>query len=45
MFNYEHALLTYEKPMGELFPMEQMSLKKGLKQFGKTGAEAVVAEL
>jgi hypothetical protein len=25
--------------------MEQMSLKKGLKQFGKTGAEAVVAEL
>jgi hypothetical protein len=45
MFNYEYALLTYEKPMGELFPMEQMSLKKGLKQFGKTGAEAVVAEL
>jgi hypothetical protein len=45
MFNYEHALLTYEKPMGELFLMEQMSLKKGLKQFGKTGAEVVVAEL
>jgi hypothetical protein len=45
MFNYEHALLTYEKPMGGLFLMEQMSLKKGLTQFGKTGAEAVVAEL
>jgi hypothetical protein len=45
MFNYEHALLTYEKPMGELFLMEQMSLKKGMKQFGKTGAEVVVAEL
>jgi hypothetical protein len=25
--------------------MEQMLLKKGLKKFGKTGAEAVVAQL
>jgi uncharacterized protein YeaC (DUF1315 family) len=31
--------------MGELFLTEQMSLKKGLKQFGKDGAEAVVAKL
>jgi hypothetical protein len=45
MFNYEHALLTYEKPMGELFLTEQMSFKKGLKQFEKTGAEAVVSKL
>jgi hypothetical protein len=45
LFNYNHALLTYEDPMGELFLTEQMSLKKGLKQFGKDGAEAVVAEL
>jgi hypothetical protein len=45
LFDYNHALLTYEDPMGELFLTEQMSLKKGLKQFGKDGAEAVVAEL
>jgi hypothetical protein len=31
--------------MGELFMMEQMSLKKGLKYFGKSRADAVVAEL
>jgi hypothetical protein len=31
--------------MGELFMTEQMSLKKGLKYFGKSGADAVVAEM
>jgi hypothetical protein len=31
--------------MGELFMTEQMSLKKGLKYFGKNGADAVVAEM
>ena len=31
--------------MGELFMTEQMSHKKGLKYFGKSGANAVVAEL
>jgi hypothetical protein len=38
-------LATFEEPMGELFMTEQMSLKKGLKRFGKSGADAVVAEL
>jgi hypothetical protein len=28
LFDYNHALLTYEDPMGELFLTEQMSLKK-----------------
>jgi Reverse transcriptase (RNA-dependent DNA polymerase) len=36
---------TFEEPMGELFVTEQMSLKKGLKHFGKSGADAVVDEL
>ncbi len=45
IFDYHYALLTYEEPIGELFLMEQMLLKKGLKKFGKTGAEAVVAQL
>jgi hypothetical protein len=38
-------LNTFEQPLGELFLTEQMSLKKGLKYFGKKGADAVVAEL
>jgi hypothetical protein len=38
-------LATFEEPMGELFITEQMSLKKGLKRFGKDGADAVVAEM
>jgi hypothetical protein len=37
--------VTFEEPMGELFLMEQMLLKKGLKLFGKNGADAVVKEL
>jgi hypothetical protein len=36
----------FEEPsMGELFMTEQMSLKKGLKYFGKSRADAMVAEL
>jgi hypothetical protein len=34
-----------EAPMGDLFMTEQMSLKRGLKMFGKAGADALVAEL
>jgi hypothetical protein len=45
MFDYHYTLLTYKEPIGELFLMEQMLLKKGLKKFGKTRAEAVLAEL
>jgi hypothetical protein len=45
MFDYDLALLNYKEPMGEPFLAEQMSLKKGLKKFDKTGVEAVVAEL
>jgi hypothetical protein len=45
LFDYEHTLLTFDEQLGELFLTEQMSLKKGLKRFGKAGAEAVIAEL
>jgi hypothetical protein len=38
-------LATFKEPMGELFVMEQMSLKKGLKRFGKDGANAVIVEM
>ena len=31
--------------MGELFMMEQMSLKKGLKYFRKSGVDAVVVKM
>ena len=34
-----------ESPFGYLFQTEQMSLEKGLKAFGKLGADAVVEEL
>ena len=34
-----------ESPFGYLFQTEQMSLKKGLKAFGKLGADAIVEEL
>ena len=44
-FDYDHTLLSFEEPLGELFLTEQMSLKKGLKWFGKNGADAVVKEL
>jgi hypothetical protein len=45
LYGPDHLLVTFDKPMGELFLTEQMSLKKGLKHFGKPGADAVVAEL
>jgi hypothetical protein len=45
IFDYDHVLLSFEDPLGELFLTEQMSLKKGLKYFGKAGAEAVVKEM
>ena len=35
----------FESPFGYIFQTEQMSLKKGLKAFGKLGADAVVEEL
>ena len=38
-------LATFDEPMGELFLTKQMSLKKGLKYFGKSGANVVVNEL
>jgi uncharacterized protein YeaC (DUF1315 family) len=45
LYNSDHLLATFEEPMRELFMTEQMSLKKGLKYFGKSGADAVVAEM
>jgi hypothetical protein len=42
---FDHSLATFEQPMGELFLTEQMNVKKGLKVFGESGAEAVVKEL
>jgi uncharacterized membrane protein YgcG len=45
LYGSDHMLATFEEPMGELFMTEQMSLKKGLKLFGKDGANAVVAEM
>jgi hypothetical protein len=45
LYDPDHLLATFEEPMGELFLTEQMSLKKGQKYFGQSGADAVVAEL
>ena len=45
LYDPDHMLATFKEPMGELFMMEQMSLKKGLKHFGKNGADALVAEM
>jgi hypothetical protein len=44
-YGFDETLATFEEPLGELFLTEQMSLKKGLKQFGKDGADAVVEEM
>jgi hypothetical protein len=41
----ENILSTFPEPMGELFMTEQMSLKRGLKEFGEDGANAVIDEL
>ena len=38
-------LTTFKQLMGELFVTEQMSLKKGLKYFRKSRADAVVVEM
>ena len=38
-------LATFEQLMGELFMTEQMPLKKGLKYFGKSRADMVVAKM
>ena len=38
-------LMTFEQLLGKLFMTEQMPLKKGLKYFGKSGADVVVAEM
>jgi hypothetical protein len=43
--SFEETMATFDEPMGELFLTEQMSLKKGLKCFGKAGAKAVMKEL
>jgi hypothetical protein len=43
--NSEDILAAFEEPMGELFMTEQMSLKRGLKEFGKDGANAVISKL
>jgi hypothetical protein len=45
LYDPDHMFTTFEEPMGELFMTEQMSLKKGLKHFGKSGADAVINEL
>jgi hypothetical protein len=43
--SFEHTMHHFEDPLGELFQTEQMSLNRGLKEFGKAGADAVVSEL
>jgi hypothetical protein len=39
------TMAQFDQPMGMLFMTEQMSLKRGLKLFGKAGADKVVEEL
>ena len=41
----EHVHASCHEPMGLLFLTEQMSLKRGLKKFGRKGADAVVDEM
>jgi hypothetical protein len=43
--SFAQTMAQFEQPMGMLFMTEQMSLKRGLKRFGKAGADAVVAEM
>ena len=45
LYRLEHMLNTFEQLMGKLFMMKQMSLKKGLKYFEKSKADAVVAKM
>jgi hypothetical protein len=42
---FDHSLATFEQPMRELFLTEQMNVKKGLKVFGESGADAIIKEL
>jgi hypothetical protein len=44
-FDASNLLATFEHPLGEVFVTKQMFYRKGLKVFGKRGAEAVVSEL
>jgi hypothetical protein len=44
-YGFDETLATFEEPLGELFLTEQMSLKKGLKQFGKDGADTFMEEM
>jgi len=41
----QETINQFDKPFGYLFQTEQMSLKKGLRTFGKAGADAVIAEM
>jgi hypothetical protein len=41
----DDLLVTFHEPMDELFTTEQMSLNRGLKEFGEDRANAVVEEL
>jgi hypothetical protein len=43
--SFAQTMAQFEQPMRMLFMTEQMSLKRGLKRFGKAGADAVVAEM
>ena len=45
IYRPKHMLTTFKQPMGELFMTEQMSLRKGLKYFGKSRADTVVAKM
>jgi hypothetical protein len=45
MYKFNFAQDTSHEPMGELFMSEQMSLKRGLKEFGEEGTNAVIKEL
>jgi hypothetical protein len=43
--DFDTTMAQFDQPMGMLFMTEQMSLKRGLKLFGKAGADKVVEEL
>ena len=43
--SFDDTMAQFEQPLGTLFMTEQMSLKRGLKRFGKAGADAVVSEM
>jgi hypothetical protein len=38
-------LAAFDHPLGEVFVTEQMFYQKGLKVFGKRGANAVISEM